>query len=226
MYCDVAMKGHDLDLSLLGDEELVVLAQECGFQPARDELLVRYHDWTNRLIAYKARSTRLGAADVLDAQQNATFSIIEAIGCYDVTRFDEVNGCSFRSFLRRVLGARFRDFVRGMNRREQHYDSTARTPQALEEGASAAAWEIVPCAACPRSSSNPAAAVEWREALAHLHQALQALPERDRRLWEALASGKELRTLATELGISYDCAKRLRRKVLAQLTAQLRGGQD
>jgi RNA polymerase sigma factor (sigma-70 family) len=223
MYCDLSPKSYDLDLSLLGDEELVVLAQECGYQPARNQLLVRYHDWTNRLIAYQARRTRLEAADVLDAQQNATFSTIEAIRCYDITRFDEVNGCSFRTFLRRVLGARFRDFVRSMNRRQRHYDHNARAASALEDGGEAAGQGSVDC---PCVFGNPALAIEWREALALLEQALTGLAERDRRLWEGLASGSGLRVLAQDLGMSYDCAKRQRRKLLAQLSARLRQGRD
>ena len=34
--------GFDLNLAVMEDEALVVLAKECEFGPARDELIVRY----------------------------------------------------------------------------------------------------------------------------------------------------------------------------------------
>jgi hypothetical protein len=34
-------KKYDLDLSKIGDEEFVVLAQECGFRQAANELVLR-----------------------------------------------------------------------------------------------------------------------------------------------------------------------------------------
>jgi hypothetical protein len=65
-------KKYDLDLSKIGDEELVVLAQECGFRPAANELLVRYHQPMNRLIASQAWQTPLCEKDIEDAKQNAS----------------------------------------------------------------------------------------------------------------------------------------------------------
>jgi hypothetical protein len=43
-----------------------------------------------------------------------------------------------------------------------------------------------------------------------------------RRLWRELADGKKLPQIAREQGVSYDRMKRQRRRLLAQLAAQLR----
>src|SRR5438034_1803623 len=119
-----APKKYDLDLSQIGDEELVVMAKECGYQPATQELLVRFHDWTNRLIAQQAKHTRLTATDVEDAQQNAVFALLEAVTRYDALEMVKPNGCGFRPFLRLVLTARFRDFVKHVRRVERAYENS------------------------------------------------------------------------------------------------------
>jgi DNA-binding CsgD family transcriptional regulator len=58
--------------------------------------------------------------------------------------------------------------------------------------------------------------------MARLQQALDGLDDAKRRLWRELASGKKLRQIAAEQGVSYDRVKRQRRRLLAQLAAQLR----
>jgi DNA-binding CsgD family transcriptional regulator len=65
-------------------------------------------------------------------------------------------------------------------------------------------------------------ALARQEAMARLHQALEGLDEALRRLWRELANGKKLPQIAREQGVSYDRVKRQRRRLLAQLTAQLR----
>jgi RNA polymerase sigma factor (sigma-70 family) len=70
--------------------------------------------------------------------------------------------------------------------------------------------------------ADPAAAAEWREARERLEHALQRLDTAQRSLWERLACGTALSTVAQELGISYDTAKRRRHRLLAQLTIQVR----
>jgi RNA polymerase sigma factor (sigma-70 family) len=217
---------YDLDLSQMGDEELVVLAQECGYQPARNQLLVRYYEWARRLIAHKARGTRLRAADVLDAQQDATFALIEAIARYDTLHLARSGGCSFRTFVRQVLVSRFLDLLRHLNRTDRRRDRSLRATNALHEGSSAAAGEIFPWEGYARCGGNPAAGLERQESMARLAQVLERLPEPDRRLWEGLTSGLGLRAVAPTLGISYDAAKRQRRRLLAHLAAQLRDDRD
>ncbi len=89
-------KKYDLDLAQMADEALVILVQECAFQPAADELVLRYYEQMNKLIATRARRYRL-AVDVQDAQQNGVFAILEAIAGYNTLEVAKVNGCSFRT---------------------------------------------------------------------------------------------------------------------------------
>jgi RNA polymerase sigma factor (sigma-70 family) len=217
-----ANKAYDLDLSKLGDEEVVVLAKECGYQPATQELLVRFRDYTNRLIARQAKQTRLTAADVEDAQQNAVFAVAEAITRYHTEEMVKPNGCSFRTFLRIVLTGRFRDFVKHVTRVARHYDRSVTT-----NGTGASALDLIEAQAERagrriRDRTDPASAAEWREAWERLENVLQRLDTVQRSLWNRLACGTALRTVAQELGISYDKAKRRRQRLLAQLTTQVR----
>ena len=41
-----------LDMALVDDEALIVLAHECEYSPARDEILLRYRPQTERLIQW------------------------------------------------------------------------------------------------------------------------------------------------------------------------------
>ena len=65
-------------------------------------------------------------------------------------------------------------------------------------------------------------ALARQEAMARLYQALERLDDAMRRLWRELADGKKLKQIAWEQGVSYDRVKRQRRRLLAQLTVQLR----
>ena len=49
--------GFDLDLAVMEDDALIVLAEECGYGPARDELIVRYDHQIDRLIGWLAYPT-------------------------------------------------------------------------------------------------------------------------------------------------------------------------
>ena len=108
-----------LDMALVDDEALVVLANECDYMPARDELLVRYSPQTERLIQWLARSTEFANSDIDDARQNAVFWTVEAISKFDTDQMDSVRRCSFYSFLYRVLVARFKDFSKQLRRFER-----------------------------------------------------------------------------------------------------------
>jgi DNA-directed RNA polymerase specialized sigma24 family protein len=174
-------RKYDLDLSRMGDEALVILAQECAFRPAIDEVLRRYYEPMSHLIALKARCLWL-AADLPDAQQNAVFAILEAITDYDTREVAKPRGCRFRTYLCMVVTARFGDFVRQVRRVRRHY---CRLEEAGEKRASGQGR-------CPGSrTSDPVEALARREARARLHHALEGLDEALRRLWRELADGKK-----------------------------------
>jgi RNA polymerase sigma factor (sigma-70 family) len=204
-------KKYDLDLAQMADEALVILVQECTFQPAADELVLRYYERMNQRIALLIRHRRI-TVDVQDAQQNGVFATLEAIAGYHTLEVAKPRGCRFRTYLCMVVTARFGDFVRQVRRVRRHY---CRLDEAGERRAAGQGR-------CPGSrTSDPVEALARREARASLHHALDGLDEALRRLWRELADGKTLPQIAREQGVSYDRVKRQRRRLLAQLAAQL-----
>ena len=109
---------HDLDIAGLEDEQLVALVQECGYVPARDELITRYNDRKNWFIHRRAARSGLQDADRMDAQQDAVLWILEAIRAYDTEQQVTPRACHFRSFLYHVLLSRFIDLLRRQGRRQ------------------------------------------------------------------------------------------------------------
>jgi RNA polymerase sigma factor (sigma-70 family) len=211
MQCDKnKQRGFDLDLAVMEDEALVVLAEECEYGPARDELIVRYDSQIDRLIGWMARSYRLTAADLEDARQNAVFWVVEAITKYDTEQIGKVRGCSFRSFVHRVLMSRFKDFTKHLRRVECHYD---RSILCVVEEISQADDNDEP--------EDPALIAEEKESINRLHQTLSSLDNESGRLWHLLAEGTSLRQIAASLEVSYDSVKRRRRKLIEQLKNQL-----
>jgi DNA-directed RNA polymerase specialized sigma24 family protein len=102
----------------LEDEQLVVLVQECGYVPARDELISRCNGLKDRLIRRRAARSGLQEADRMDAQQDAVLWILEAVREYNSGRQFMPRGCRFRTFLYRVLLSRFIDSLRRQRRRQ------------------------------------------------------------------------------------------------------------
>lgn len=200
-----------LDMALLDDAALVVLANECDYAPARDEILLRYSPQTERLIQWLARSTEFNGADVEDARQNAVFWTVEAITKFDTDQADRARKCSFYSFLYRVLVARFKDFTKQVRRLERRRRLAA--DEAKDEGSLSHLFH---------DPSNPAIIAETREAVQRLQAAVAELDDEARQIWRRLCEGVSLREIATELGLSYDAAKRRRRKLIAKLKLHLR----
>jgi len=195
-------KKYDLDLARMADEALVVLVQECKFRPAADELVMRYYERMNKLIALRVKR-RWIAVDVQDAQQNGVFAILEAIARYNTLEVAKPRGCSFRSYVSIVVMARFWDFVRHICRVERRYSRLDEHPAGRK--------------------SDPVQALARQEEMARLHCALERLDEPLRRLWQELSSGKKLPQIAREQGLSYGQVKRQRQRLLAQLAAALSG---
>jgi RNA polymerase sigma factor (sigma-70 family) len=216
-----APAAYDLDMTRLGDEQLVELAQECRFRPARDELIYRCLTLARQLVVLHASGSRLQEADSQDAIQEAVLWILEAIERYRTAESVKPGGCRFRSFVRRVLASRLVDFVR-------HRRLWTNLPIA-DKGAAWPRQDLDrPCVddrPTPDSPSlDPLASAEKDEMQARLRRALARLGEDDRRLWDLLVAGTPLRQVAAALGISYDRAKRRRRKLLARLKSSLTGG--
>ena len=198
-------------MALVDDEALIVLANDCGYSPARDEILLRYSPQTERLIQWLGRSTEFGSGDLEDARQNAVFWTVEAISKFDTEQTERVRRCSFYSFLYRVLVARFKDFSKQVRRVERRRVLTSAGSD--EEGSLSHLF---------RDPSDPALIAETEEALDTLQAALGQLDEEAREIWQRLCEGVSLRDIAAELGLSYDAVKRRRRKLIATLKAHLK----
>jgi len=215
-------KKYDLDLSKIGDEELVILAQECGFRPAANELLLRYHQPMSRLIAYKAKQTPLTENDVEDAKQNAVFALLEAIAGYNTLEMVKPGGCRFRSYGRLVTTRRFWNFVKQIRLRQQRYHGSARMDGHTAAEPKQDSSEDYASYLRNERISDPADVAVRQEVLGRLSQVLERLEKKQRALWQELAAGKKLRQIACEQGLSYDAVKRQRRKLLAHLSTVVR----
>jgi RNA polymerase sigma factor (sigma-70 family) len=200
---------NSLEMALVDDEALIVLAKECDYSPARDEILLRYSPQTERLIQWLARSTEFGSTDVEDARQNAIFWTVEAIKKFDIDQSGRERRCSFYSFLYRVLVARFKDFSKQVRRLERRRRLSS---DGEDENSSHLFCDPV----------DPATIVEAEETARWLQSAVAELDEECQQIWRRLCEGVNLREIAAELGMSYDSAKRRRRKLIEKLKFHLR----
>ena len=68
----------------------------------------------------------------------------------------------------------------------------------------------------------PAIIVETEETARWLQSAVAELDDECQQIWRRLCEGVNLREIAAELGMSYDAAKRRRRKLIEKLKFHLR----
>jgi RNA polymerase sigma factor (sigma-70 family) len=210
---------YDLDMERLEDEQLVVLVQECGYVPARDELISRCNGLKDRVIHRRAARSGLQEADRMDAQQDAVLWILEAIREYNTRQHVLPQGCRFRTFLYRVLLSRFVDLLRRQRRRQARLRVGGYTfgslgsPAALQRDGSSTGHE--------GRGSEPQRGMERDELMARLHHAVDRLGGHERELWELLVRGMRLREIAAAFHLSYDAVKRQRRKLIAHLSVWL-----
>jgi RNA polymerase sigma factor (sigma-70 family) len=207
-------------MTRLEDEALVVLAAKCDHRPARDELIRRSLPLAERLIRRHAAQSGLQEADHQDARQDAVLWIVEAIRCYRAEEQAKPGGCHFRSFLYRVLSARFLNFLRHRSRLRSRFPLTGagRGGAARDSGHGHLADTG---GRTGGEARDPARGAEEDELRAHLLGELARLDGPTRRLWGLLAEGAPLREVARVLNLSCDAVKRRRRKLFAHLRASL-----
>jgi RNA polymerase sigma factor (sigma-70 family) len=203
----------------LEDEQLVLLVQRSGHVPARDELIARFNGLKDRLICWRAARSGLQEADRMDAQQDAVLWILEAIREYKTRGHTMSHGCRFRTFLQRVLLARFIDLLRRRGRQRARLLLGGCTLGSLTSPTNpdhnGRAMERA------SSSGEPQRLLERDELMARLHEELGQLGTRAQLLWELLARGLRVRDIATALDLSYYVVKRRRRKLIVHLRACL-----
>jgi RNA polymerase sigma factor (sigma-70 family) len=210
------------DYAQFEDDLLVVFAQKVGDREAMRELIRRHHEWVRRFIARLARRAHLPADERPDAEQNAILVIARAIATFDVLQVDKRPRCTFRSFLQRVLRARFYNDVRKVRRRRCREGGSVDADSVLDEVAEA---PLEKPGACPWSAGeahDPAVAAEQHEWRQRFEQVLGSLEPRLRQVWDALAVGKTLEVIAIELDVSLKTVKRCRAELQTLLIATMR----
>jgi RNA polymerase sigma factor (sigma-70 family) len=207
-------------MTTLEDEQLVVLAMECDYRPARNELIRRYLPLNERLLQRRTAHATLQEADYDDARQDAILWIVEAIRRYRSDEQLKPGGCHFRSFVYRVLSDRHVDFLRRRQRLRSHFP--------LEVDVSSRHLRFVYGAGTQDPAggegADPLHAEEERELRSRLREELGLLGNAARRLWDLMAEGVPLRTIAVDLNVSYDQVKRARRRLLAHLRSSMAQG--
>ena len=214
--------AYDLTLQEFDDETLVVILQECGYQPAKDELLARYHPWTRRLVIHLARCTGLTIHDVEDASQDAVFGLLKAITYYNTDELGKPSGCLFRSFLWRVVVNRFKDFLKLHRRIQSRFGGSL---QSVDRFASAAQNELhwtVKWNGIPNpQQQEPDLIVRFYDMCICLATYINGKTPATRSFLEELMCGTGLRAAGQKVGFSYDKAKRTRRRLRTELAAHL-----
>lgn len=213
-------RAYDLDLSVVTDEALVVLAKECQFRPAEKELLLRYRAWCNRLIVRLGRQRGLTLHEIEDAAQDSVFSVFKAVERYDTRQMGRIRGCSFQSFVGRVVTDRFKDFVKKLYRNRIRYGRSLQTIAGSRSGADCDT-DLSGQLACPKKVNDPVHMCQRREMDSQLRSFLDALDASARKFMELLLAGTSLRDASARVGFSYDKGKRVRRRLRAQLAVRL-----
>jgi RNA polymerase sigma factor (sigma-70 family) len=213
----LATATYEFDVSKMEDEALVVLERECPHLGARYELILRHFPRVTRHIATLARSTGLGREDTEEAQQNAEVAIEEAIRQYDLGQLARQRGKTFRQYLRQVVWARFRDFVKHIRRENRHYDHSSAAVHALKEAIDNGARRVRSGGRDNAQVNDPAQTAILKEERERLQNAVSQLSEDCRMIWEALCDGKKLAQIAEALRLSDDQANHRKRKMYAQL---------
>ena len=207
---------YDLDLTKMEDEPLVVLAQECGYKPARNELIRRYLSWTAGVINRRMTCSGLQEADRQDVRQDAVLWVVEAIAQYRTDEYVRPGGCRFRSFLYRVLVARLIDALRLRRTLRRHFPHARERLIGLSQDSDRRRRE-----GTRAGSADPLRGAEAGEFQDRLHREVGRLGEADRRVWDLLTQGVRLRKIASALNLSYDAVKRCRRRLIARLRSWL-----
>lgn len=202
----------DAVIDVRGDERLVALAAE-GDVAARDEILSRYWAAARRFSSRCATNIGLFSDDVEEAQNESVLWIINAIQTYDQRQQTLERGCSFRTFLYRVLHARLIDFARSVGRRERWFDRTWQTKAWVNEDATSLSPRIIDHA------EDPIECAQAHESSRCLNQAILLLTPCERQLWSMLCQGIAMKVVAEQLGVTYDTVKHRRHRLIKKLRA-------
>jgi RNA polymerase sigma factor (sigma-70 family) len=165
-----------------------------------------------------ARRHGLPRDQVDDAQQEAVWSVLEAIDAYGLPSDKHEHGASFRTFLGRVVQLRFFDFVRYRRRAKRHLE------RLIGSGDNWSGKKGQESHGGRSEHKEPYAGTdaEGREFREQLEGALSELDAQSRWLWEQSVAGASLHSLASQLGLPYHAVRYQYRKVRAHLAIRLK----
>lgn len=201
--------------SQLSDERLLLLAQTRGSRQARDVLIVRHFDWVVTRVDWLAGKYNLSKEDHEDANQDAVLWFFEAITHFDIEQIDRLRECSFRSFVYNVVSMRFKDFLRRLERLDRYKKQLPLLGYSTDEGRRHLAAYLA--GNVRHTMCDAIASAEIHEMVMRLHAVLQQQDRSMKEMGELLSAGVSLHEIALRQGISYDAAKRRRRKMLKHL---------
>jgi hypothetical protein len=198
-------------LALLSDNDLLARARCTEDSGAAVEALWERHAPALEVcLRCWARRHRLRPSDLADARQEAGRAFLEAVHADGAAH--RAPAACFATFLSRVATWWLGKWLRSRARAERGLDRSVRAEQVLARRAPAGgqAWPL----AWPDSRvGDPVAQAQWRELQARLEDAVAALPDELRPLWEGLAADRPLVEAGAQAGLSYDQAKRHGRRV-------------
>jgi hypothetical protein len=185
------------------DECLVRCYQQTEDPAVVSELWRRHGSWMTRYVASHARAVGVPASDTEDAQQNAFWALRYALDHYDTGQVRGVGFCRFRSFLQRALMSNLVDSGRRLSRSHLHHDQSVDPAALLETRSHRIVW-VVGCAGFEDPTrGDPARLVERAESWTNLERRVDRLGVHPRLVWEAVAQGESLHSLAERLGVTY-----------------------
>jgi RNA polymerase sigma factor (sigma-70 family) len=205
---------RDKDVATLSDEELVRLVRKSRSVDALVALTERHLPSVRRVLDAWGQKVPLSLEDQEDVRQEAFLFLLRAVREYNANRTPPHTKSRFRTFLGSMILSKFQDFLRRLRRRERRIDR------------SISAEDILRTKAVPPEQFDPTDVAVRDEQWQKLAAALCAFDKPYRRLFNDLELGRSLHAIAANLGWSYDRVKRMRRKMLAQLTNQLRDETD
>src|SRR5207247_10303605 len=103
-------------------------ARCAGDQQAINALLVRFYLWIRCRMSYWGKSSA-ATVPLDDLHHEGVFALIRAIARFDLSQISMAGGCSFRTFLKRVLWGHFRDCSKRRWRVERHIDRSVDVAQ-------------------------------------------------------------------------------------------------
>jgi RNA polymerase sigma factor (sigma-70 family) len=214
--------GYDLDLAKMDDGVLLVMAVECEYDEAANELVVRHLQWISNLVCVIAKRYGLPVHDIDDVRQEASMAVKKAVKRFDTSQMTRLNSRSFRALAGRVIADSIKDFVKHEARVQRHLVHAPHVAPVTHAGVEDCECTPVFDRACLRDES-PAVRVEQKEMHERLQKAIGQLSTELRVVAGLMLDGYKLGQIAERLSIGYELAKWRRRQVLQKLkTALLR----